>query len=81
MVRSYNWTFAIACFSFCFVFSQAATVRALMPLGVMLAFPAYLVAMFPAVNGDFVLPGYPTLLAAIQFDRTGTTVWEIFSQP
>jgi anaerobic C4-dicarboxylate transporter DcuA len=29
--------------------------------------------MFPAVNSDFVLPGYPTLLAAINFDRTGTT--------
>jgi anaerobic C4-dicarboxylate transporter DcuA len=25
------------------------------------------------VNGDFVLPGYPTLLAAINFDRTGST--------
>jgi len=75
MVRSYNWTFAIALFLLsALLFSQAATVRALMPLGVMLGIsPAYLVAMFPAVNGDFVLPGYPTLLAAIQFDRTGTT--------
>jgi len=25
------------------------------------------------VNADFVLPGYPTLLAAINFDRTGST--------
>ncbi len=29
--------------------------------------------MFPAVNGDFLLPGYPTLVAAMDFDRTGTT--------
>ncbi len=28
---------------------------------------------FPAVNSDWVLPGYPTLLAAIQIDKTGTT--------
>jgi len=32
-----------------------------------------LIAIFPAVNSDFVLPGYPTLLAAINFDRTGST--------
>ena len=29
--------------------------------------------MFPAVNGYFFLPNYPTLVAAINFDRTGTT--------
>ena len=29
--------------------------------------------MFPAVNGYFVIPNYPTLVAAINFDRTGTT--------
>lgn len=45
-----------------------------MPLGVSLGLsnPA-LIAIFPAVNADFVLPGYPTLLAAINFDRTGST--------
>jgi anaerobic C4-dicarboxylate transporter DcuA len=35
--------------------------------------PAYLVGIFPAVNGHFFVPGYPTLLTAIQFDRTGST--------
>jgi len=56
------------------MFSQAATTKAMVPLGLSLgiAHPA-LIAMFPAVNSDFVVPGYPTLLAAIQFDRTGTT--------
>lgn len=56
------------------MFSQAATTRAMMPLGVALgiANPS-LIAMFIAVNSDFVLPGYPTLLAAINFDRTGST--------
>jgi anaerobic C4-dicarboxylate transporter DcuA len=71
----YPWTFAIAIFLMgVFMFSQAATTRTMMPLGIALgiAHPS-LIAMFPAVNSDFVLPGYPTLLAAINFDRTGTT--------
>ena len=29
--------------------------------------------MFPAVNGYFFLPNYPTTVAAINFDRTGST--------
>ncbi|TWF41267.1 anaerobic C4-dicarboxylate transporter DcuA [Chitinophaga polysaccharea] len=75
MVRSAPWTFAIALFLLSILlFSQAATTKALMPLGVTLGIvPPYMLAMFPAVNGDFVLPGYPTLLAAINFDRTGST--------
>lgn len=35
--------------------------------------PLALVAMFPAVNGYFFLPKYPTTVAAINFDRTGST--------
>ncbi len=35
--------------------------------------PLALVAMFPAVNGYFFRPNYPTTVAAINFDRTGST--------
>lgn len=75
MVRAAPWTFAIALFLLSILlFSQAATTKALMPLGLSLGImPPYIIAMFPGVNGDFVLPGYPTLLAAINFDRTGST--------
>ena len=53
---------------------QAATVRTLYPLGIGLGIsPLALVAMFPAVNGYFFLPNYPTTVAAINFDRTGST--------
>ena len=46
----------------------------LMPLGISLGInPLYLIAMFPAVNGYFFLPTYGTIVAAIQFDQTGTT--------
>ncbi len=75
ITRAHPWTFSIAVFLMAiFMFSQAATTRTMIPLGLALgiAHPS-LIAMFPTVNGDFVLPGYPTLLAAIQFDRTGTT--------
>ena len=55
-------------------FSQAATTRTIMPMGLALGIVnPHLIAMFPAVNGDFLLPGYPTLVAAIDFDRTGST--------
>ena len=45
-----------------------------MPLGVALGLnPMLLIALFPAVNGYFFIPNYPTIVAAINFDRTGTT--------
>ena len=75
LVSSYPWLFAVALFTLSILlFSQAATTKALGPLGLTLGLtPAYLIGIFPAVNGHFFVPGYPTLLTAIQFDRTGTT--------
>lgn len=75
IVNDYPWTFAIAVFLMgILMFSQAATTKTMMPLGIALGLPpSALIAIFPAVNSDFVLPGYPTLLAAINFDRTGST--------
>jgi len=67
--------FAVALFIMSIMlFSQAATVRTLYPLGIALGInPFLLVAMFPACNGYFFLPNYPTEVAAINFDDTGTT--------
>jgi anaerobic C4-dicarboxylate transporter DcuA len=75
LVTSAPWLFAIALFVLSILlYSQAATVRTLMPLGITLGInPALLIAMFPAVNGYFFIPNYPTVVAAINFDRTGTT--------
>lgn len=75
IVTQYPFLFAIALFIMSIMlFSQAATVRTLYPLGIGLGLPPLaLVAMFPAVNGYFFLPNYPTMVAAINFDRTGTT--------
>lgn len=75
MVAEAPFTFAVALFVMSvMLFSQAATVTTLYPLGLALGIsPLLLVAMFPAVNGYFFLPNYPTEVAAINFDRTGTT--------
>lgn len=75
LVTAAPWLFAIALFGLSILlYSQAATIRTLMPLGIALGInPALLIAMFPAVNGYFFIPNYPTVVAAINFDRTGTT--------
>ena len=73
IVTQMPWLFGIALFII-LLYSQAATVRAFMPLGIALGIsPFLLIAMFPAVNGYFFIPNYPTVVAAINFDRTGTT--------
>lgn len=75
VVTTYPFLFAFSLFVMSILlFSQAATVRTLYPLGLALGIPPLaLLAMFPAVNGYFFLPNYPTVVAAINFDRTGTT--------
>jgi anaerobic C4-dicarboxylate transporter DcuA len=75
LVQLYPSTFAIGLFLLStMLFSQAATVAILMPVGVALNLPATtLAALYPAANGIFFLPTYGTLLAAVSFDQTGTT--------
>jgi anaerobic C4-dicarboxylate transporter DcuA len=75
VTSAYPITFALGLFfASVLLFSQAATTRALMPLGISLGLaPPHLIAMWPAVNGYFFLPTYGSLIAAINFDRTGTT--------
>jgi anaerobic C4-dicarboxylate transporter-like protein len=74
-VTQMPWLFGFALFIMSILlYSQAATIRALLPLGIALGISPYmLIALFPAVNGYFFVPNYPTVVAAINFDRTGTT--------
>jgi anaerobic C4-dicarboxylate transporter len=56
------------------LFSAAATVAILVPVGIAVGLPPYLlVAFYPAANSVFFFPTYGTLLAAVSFDQTGTT--------
>jgi anaerobic C4-dicarboxylate transporter DcuA len=75
MAKAYPATFSVGLFATSMLlYSQATTTRTLMPLGVTLGIaPASLAGMFPAVNGYFFIPTYGTLIAAVNFDRSGTT--------
>lgn len=75
VVKSHPWTYAIVLFLVSkLVNSQAAALTAVAPMGLMLGVePKMLVAFFPASYGYFVLPTYPSDLACIGFDRSGTT--------
>lgn len=75
IIRLYPWAFAAGMFVLSsMLFSQAATVAILMPIGLALNLPvSALVAAYPAANGVFFLPTYGTLIAAVSFDQTGTT--------
>jgi anaerobic C4-dicarboxylate transporter DcuA len=74
-VETHPWVFAAGLFVLSILlFSQAATIAILGPVAVALGLPAPLiVGAYPAVNGNFFLPTYGTVLAAVSFDQTGTT--------
>jgi anaerobic C4-dicarboxylate transporter DcuA len=68
--NAHPWTFAFGLFfASVLLYSQAATTRALMPLGIALGIPP----QFLSVNGYFFIPTYGSLIAAINFDLSGTT--------
>jgi len=75
VIGAHPWVFALGLFVLSILlFSQAATIVILVPVGVALGLPAHLlIGVYPAVNGNFFLPTYGTVLAAISFDQTGTT--------
>jgi anaerobic C4-dicarboxylate transporter DcuA len=75
VMRTQPWIFAAGLFVLSILlFSQAATVTILVPVAVALGLPVPLiVGAYPAVNGNFFLPTYGTVLAAVSFDQTGST--------
>ncbi|MDO4887689.1 MAG: anaerobic C4-dicarboxylate transporter [Actinomycetaceae bacterium] len=75
VVRDHPWTYAIVLFIVSkLVNSQAAALLVIAPLGLQLGLdPVVLVGFYGAAYGYFILPTYPSDLAAIGFDRTGTT--------
>jgi len=75
MVQVAPWTFAIAMFCVsAFVKSQAATLTIMLPFGYALGLPTpLLLSLIPASYAYFFFAFYPSDLAAINMDRTGTT--------
>ncbi len=75
MVKFAPWTFALAMFAVsAFVKSQAATLTIMLPFGLALGLPIpLLLGLMPASYAYFFFAFYPSDLAAINMDRTGTT--------
>ncbi|CAM3061827.1 Anaerobic C4-dicarboxylate transporter DcuA [Corynebacterium gottingense] len=75
VLQAQPWLLAVVLFfAACLLYSQAATAKALMPAALAIGVsPLTAVAAFPAVSALFVLPTYPTLLAAVEMDDTGST--------
>lgn len=75
MVENYPWTFALALFAVSVVInSQAATAVMMLPVGIGLGLePALLVGLMPATYAYFFIPNYPSDIATVNFDVTGTT--------
>ena len=75
VVHDQPWTYALVLFVVSkLVNSQAAALVAVAPIGLALGVePALIIAFFGASYGYFILPTYPSDLACIGFDRTGTT--------
>jgi anaerobic C4-dicarboxylate transporter DcuA len=75
VLQSYPWMLAIILFfASMLLYSQGATTAALMPAALAMGVsPIAAIASFAAVSALFVLPTYPTLLAAIEMDDTGST--------
>ena len=75
MVTDYPWSFAFALFIVSVVVnSQAATARMMLPVGIGLGLePALLIGIMPAVYGYFFIPNYPSDIATVNFDTSGTT--------
>lgn len=75
MVTQNPWTFAFAMFAVSVVInSQAATCIMMLPVGLGLGLaPALLVGLMPASYGYFFIPNYPSDIATVNFDISGTT--------
>ena len=75
LLNVYPWLLAVILFfASTLLYSQAATTKALMPSAILLGVsPVTAIASFAAVSALFVLPTYPTLLAAVEMDDTGST--------
>ncbi len=76
VVKAYPWSIAFVFFMVSVLInSQGAVVVAMLPLAYNLGIPGpVLLGVLPAVYGYFFIPNYPSDIATVNFDRTGTTV-------
>ena len=75
MVKAYPWTFIFALFAVSVVInSQAATAKMMLPVAIAMGLPVpLLIGIMPATYAYFFIPNYPSDIATVNFDPTGTT--------
>ena len=75
VMKAYPWMYIVVGMLISkFLNSQAAAAATFVPLAVQIGVdPGIIVAFATACYGYFILPTYPSDLAAVQFDRSGTT--------
>ena len=76
IVKNYPWSIAIVFFLVSVLInSQGAVVVAMLPLAYSLGIAGpVLLGVLPSVYGYFFIPNYPSDIATVNFDRSGTTV-------
>ena len=76
VVKDYPWSIALVFFAVSVLInSQGAVVVAMLPLAYSLGIPGVvLLGVLPSVYGYFFIPNYPSDIATVNFDRSGTTV-------
>ena len=75
MVQAYPWTFIFAlCAVSIVINSQAATAKMMLPVAITMGLPVpLLIGIMPATYAYFFIPNYPSDIATVNFDPTGTT--------
>ena len=75
IVSKYPWAISLVFFTVSvLVNSQGAVVVAMLPLAYSLGIPGpVLLGVLPSVYGYFFIPNYPSDIATVTFDRSGTT--------
>jgi anaerobic C4-dicarboxylate transporter DcuB len=75
MVEEYKWTIALMFFVFSVLInSQGAVIVSLLPVAYALGIPGWvLLGVLPCAYGYFFIPNYPTDIATVNMDRSGTT--------
>ena len=76
IVEQYKWSIALVFFAVSVLInSQGAVVVAMLPLAYNLGIPGWvLLGVLPSVYGYFFIPNYPSDIATVNFDRSGTTI-------
>ena len=76
VVKEYPWAIALVFFFVSVLInSQGAVVVAMLPLAYSLGIAGpVLLGVLPSVYGYFFIPNYPSDIATVNFDRSGTTV-------